>query len=100
MKNIIRIPLLLVYVVALLALYIFSVDKYSWMREMDPALSPKAINHDASNQFLMASLIFIFILLMQFTLFLREQQAKWKIAAVGLMLIAVLIYIAGYFHRL
>lgn len=100
MKNTLKIPLLLVYVVALIALYIFSVDKYSWMQEMDTSLPSGAINNDGSSFSDLATLTFIFILAMQVLFFFKEKQKKWKIIAVALSLIAAAMYIAGHLRLL
>ncbi|WP_312629798.1 hypothetical protein [Scandinavium sp.] len=100
MKNKLRIPLLLVYIAAMLALYILSVDKYSWMREVDPYVSPRSININTANGYPLATITFVFILALQLLWFTLEKRKKGKVTAVVLALAAALFYLAGVLRLL
>ncbi|HGC6388007.1 TPA: hypothetical protein ACI00M_001108 [Cronobacter dublinensis] len=94
MKYFFRVLLLVLYVSALAALLIVTVDKYSWMSEMDPAISSDMIIRDAgsANSGVAAFLALVFALVTQVLLYLTEKSKPWKCLAVVCAMLAMLIY--------
>ncbi|WP_105637788.1 hypothetical protein [Cronobacter dublinensis] len=94
MKYFFRVLLLVLYVSALAALLIVTVDKYSWMSEMDPAISSDMIIRDAgsANSGVAAFLALVFALVAQVLLYLIEKSKPWKCLAVVCATLAILIY--------
>ncbi|EOL8959411.1 hypothetical protein ACM911_003703 [Cronobacter dublinensis] len=94
MKYFFRVLLLVLYVSALAALLIVTVDKYSWMSEMDPAISSDMIIRDAgsANSGVAAFLALVFALVTQVLLYLIEKSKPWKCLAVVCATLAILIY--------
>ncbi|SLK13684.1 hypothetical protein SAMN03159434_11025 [Enterobacter sp. NFR05] len=94
MNKLVRIVLLLTYCLGLILLYLISVDKYSWMSEMDPSLSAGSITADTSNSDLTSLLIFIGIIVIQLIAVIFEKTRKMKGLAVVLALIAAAVFVA------
>ena len=94
MNKLVRIVLLLTYCLGLILLCLISVDKYSWMSEMDPSLSAGSITADTSNSDLTSLLIFIGIIVIQLIAVIFEKTRKMKGLAVVLALIAAGVFIA------
>ncbi len=94
MNNILRIALLLMYCLGLILLCLVSVDKYSWMSEMDPSVPAGSVTADTSNSDLTSLLIFIGIIVIQFISVIFEKSRKMKLLAVVLALIAAGVFIA------
>ncbi|NCH60510.1 hypothetical protein [Cronobacter dublinensis] len=94
MKYFYRVLLLVLYVSALAALLIVTVDKYSWMSEMDPAISSDMIIRDAgsANSGVTAFFALLFALVAQVLLYLIEKSKPWKCLAVVCATLAILIY--------
>lgn len=82
------------YCLGLILLCLISVDKYSWMSEMDPSLSAGSITADTSNSDLTSLLIFICIIVIQLIAVIFEKTRKMKGLAVVLALIAAAVFVA------
>ncbi len=82
------------YCLGLILLCLVSVDKYSWMSEMDPSLSAGSITADTSNSDLTSLLIFIGIIVIQLIAVIFEKTRKMKGLAVVLALIAAAVFVA------
>lgn len=82
------------YCLGLILLCLISVDKYSWMSEMDPSLSAGSITADTSNSDLTSLLIFICIIVIQLITVIFEKTRKMKGLAVVLALIAAAVFVA------
>lgn len=82
------------YCLGLILLCLVSVDKYSWMSEMDPSLSAGSITADTSNSDLTSLLIFICIIVIQLITVIFEKTRKMKGLAVVLALIAAAVFVA------
>lgn len=82
------------YCLGLILLCLISVDKYSWMSEMDPSLSAGSITADTSNSDLTSLLIFIGIIVIQLIAVIFEKTRKMKGLAVVLALIAAAVFVA------
>ena len=82
------------YCLGLILLCLISVDKYSWMSEMDPSLSAGSITADTSNSDLTSLLIFICIIVIQLIAVIFEKTRKMKGLAVVLTLIAAAVFVA------
>ncbi len=89
-----RSMLCVLYITALAALLIVTVDKYSWMSEMDPAISSDMIIRDAgsANSGVAAFFALVFALVAQVLLYLIEKSKPWKCLAVVCATLAILIY--------
>ena len=94
MNKLVRIVLLLTYCLGLILLCLISVDKYSWMSEMDPSVPAGSVTADTSNSDLTSLLIFIGIIIIQFISVIFEKSRKMKLLAVVLALIAAGVFIA------
>ncbi|EOC0208412.1 hypothetical protein ACOJCK_001443 [Cronobacter dublinensis] len=86
--------LCVLYVSALAALLIVTVDKYAWMSEMDPAISSDMITRDAgsANSGVVATFALAFALITQALLYRVEKSKPWKCLAVVCATLAMLIY--------
>jgi len=93
MIILLRISILLIYLSAMLLLYVLGVDKYSWISEMDPSMSPHSIVNDSSNQHLVSSILVAFIIMMQLFYFIFEKSKKWKAISVILFSLIVSLYV-------
>jgi membrane-anchored protein YejM (alkaline phosphatase superfamily) len=82
------------YCLGLILLCLVSVDKYSWMSEMDPSLSAGSVSADTSNSDLTSLVIFIGIMVVQLISVVVEKSRKMKLLAVILALIAACVFIA------
>ncbi|BDD52629.1 hypothetical protein PDTA9759_41110 [Phytobacter diazotrophicus] len=82
------------YCLGLILLCLISVDKYSWMSEMDPSLSAGSITADTSNSDLTSLLNFICIIVIQLIAVIFEKTRKMKGLAVVLALIAAAVFVA------
>lgn len=93
MRDALRICILLIYLSAMLLLYVLGVDKYSWMSEMDPSVPPHSIVNNSSNQQFVSSAVVAFTLMMQLFYFIFEQSKKWKATSVILFSLIVSLYV-------
>ena len=82
------------YCLGLILLCLVSVDKYSWMSEMDPSISAGSVSADTSNSDLTSLVIFIGIMVVQLISVVVEKSRKMKLLAVVLALIAACVFIA------
>lgn len=82
------------YCLGLILLCLVSVDKYSWMSEMDPSISAGSVSADTSNSDLTSLVIFIGIMIVQLISVIVEKSRKMKLLAVVLALIAACVFIA------
>lgn len=82
------------YCLGLILLCLVSVDKYSWMSEMDPSISAGSVSADTSNSDLTSLVIFIGIMVVQLISVVVEKSRKMKLLAVVLALIAAGVFIA------
>lgn len=81
------------YCLGLILLCLVSVDKYSWMSEMDPSISAGSVTADNSNSDLTSLLIFIGIIVIQLISVIFEKSRKMKFLAVVLALIAAGVFV-------
>lgn len=82
------------YCLGLILLCLVSVDKYSWMSEMDPSISAGSVSADTSNSDLTSLVIFIGIMVVQLISVIVEKSRKMKLLAVVLAFIAACVFIA------
>lgn len=82
------------YCLGLILLCLVSVDKYSWMSEMDPSISAGSVSTDTSNSDLTSLVIFIGIMVVQLISVIVEKSRKMKLLAVVLAFIAACVFIA------
>ncbi|ALB64423.1 hypothetical protein BN137_1875 [Cronobacter condimenti 1330] len=89
-----RVMLFALYVSALAALLIVTVDKYAWMSEIDPAISSDMIIRDAgaANGGVTAFLALVFALITQVFLYFVEKSKPWKFLSAVCVTLAILIY--------
>jgi hypothetical protein len=92
MKGCYKIFLLLFYVIGLVALCLLSVDKYSWMREIDPSVVSGSIIDNAKNSRVISFLLFLFLILSQIIFFIFEKSRKWRTISFLLVFIAIMVY--------
>lgn len=81
------------YCLGLILLCLVSVDKYSWMSEMDPSISAGSVSADTSNSDLTSLVIFIGIMVVQLISVVVEKSRKMKLLAVVLAFIAAGVFI-------
>ncbi|ELY2740779.1 hypothetical protein ACOJD8_000716 [Cronobacter turicensis] len=95
MKYFYRILLLALYISGIAALLIVTVDKYSWMSEMDPSLSPDMlpVDNGSGDRGVVSFLAFVFALLTQVIAFIFEKSKTWKVLSVFCAAVAILIYV-------
>lgn len=94
MNNRLRMTLLSAYCLGLIFLCLVSVDKYSWISEMDPSISAGSVSADTRNSDLTSLVIFIGIIAVQLLTLMFEKSRKMKYLAVVLALIAASVFIA------
>ncbi|QHM73902.1 hypothetical protein [Mixta intestinalis] len=92
MKGRYKIFLLLFYVIGLVALCLLSVDKYSWMSEIDPSVVSGSIIDNSKNSKVINFLLFLVLMLSQLILFIFEKRRKWRTVSFLLVFIAIMVY--------
>ncbi|EPN9527175.1 hypothetical protein ACT5AM_001843 [Cronobacter malonaticus] len=95
MKYFYRILLLVLYISGIAALLIVTVDKYSWMSEMDPSLSPDMlpVDNGSGDRGVVSFLAFVIALLTQVIAFIFEKSKTWKTLSVFCAALAIVIYV-------
>ncbi|WP_105611973.1 hypothetical protein [Cronobacter malonaticus] len=95
MKYFYRILLLVLYISGIATLLIVTVDKYSWMSEMDPSLSPDMlpVDNGSGDRGVVSFLAFVFALLTQVIAFIFEKSKTWKTLSVFCASLAMVIYV-------
>ncbi|ELY7392555.1 hypothetical protein SOJ80_002773 [Cronobacter universalis] len=95
MKYFYRILLLVLYILGIATLLIVTVDKYSWMSEMDPSLSPDMlpVDNGSGDRGVVSFLAFVFALLTQVIAFIFEKSKTWKTLSVFCAALAIVIYV-------
>ncbi|EOI5727050.1 hypothetical protein ACMS09_000440 [Cronobacter malonaticus] len=95
MKCFYRILLLVLYILGIAALLIVTVDKYSWMSEMDPSFSPDMlpVDNGSGDRGVASFLAFAFALLTQVIAFIFEKSKTWKTLSVFCAALAIVIYV-------
>ncbi|EOC1332762.1 hypothetical protein ACI09U_000471 [Cronobacter turicensis] len=90
-----RATLYALYLTGLAALLIVTVDKYSWMSEMDPSLSPDMlpVDNGSGDRGVVSFLAFVVALLTQVIAFIFEKSKTWKVLSVFCAAVAILIYV-------
>lgn len=87
--------MLVLYISGIAALLIVTVDKYSWMSEMDPSLSPDMlpVDNGSGDRGVVGFLAFVFALLTQVIAFIFEKSKTWKTLSVFCAALAMVIYV-------
>ncbi|ELY2622240.1 hypothetical protein ACN5L3_002469 [Cronobacter malonaticus] len=95
MKYFHRILLLVLYISGIATLLIVTVDKYSWMSEMDPSFSPDMlpVDNGSGDRGVVSFLAFVFALLTQVIAFIFEKSKTWKTLSVFCAALAIVIYV-------
>ncbi len=87
--------MLVLYISGIATLLIVTVDKYSWMSEMDPSLSPDMlpVDNGSGDRGVVSFLAFVFALLTQIIAFIFEKSKTWKTLSVFCAALAMVIYV-------
>lgn len=87
--------MLVLYILGIATLLIVTVDKYSWMSEMDPSLSPDMlpVDNGSGDRGVVSFLAFVFALLTQVIAFIFEKSKTWKTLSVFCAALAIVIYV-------
>ncbi len=87
--------MLVLYISGIATLLIVTVDKYSWMSEMDPSLSPDMlpVDNGSGDRGVVSFLAFVFALLTQVIAFIFEKSKTWKTLSVFCAALAMVIYV-------
>ncbi len=87
--------MLVLYISGIATLLIVTVDKYSWMSEMDPSLSPDMlpVDNGSGDRGVVSFLAFVFALLTQVIAFIFEKSKTWKTLSVFCASLAMVIYV-------
>ncbi len=87
--------MLVLYISGIATLLIVTVDKYSWMSEMDPSLSPDMlpVDNGSGDRGVVSFLAFVFALLTQVIAFIFEKSKTWKTLSVFCAALAIVIYV-------
>ncbi|CNF40524.1 Uncharacterised protein [Yersinia similis] len=93
MSNKIRNPLLLIYFIGLAFLLFFSVDKYSWMYDMDPSITVGSIQNNSSNRNVVSFFILCVLIGIQIFSFISEKNNVRKFISVLLAITAIFLFI-------
>ncbi|MGC8340015.1 hypothetical protein [Cronobacter sakazakii] len=94
-KWIYRITWYALYLTGLVALLIVTINKYSWMSEMDPSLSPDMlpVDNGSGDRGVASFLAFVIALLTQVIAFIFEKSKTWKTLSVFCAALAIVIYV-------
>ncbi len=87
--------MLVLYISGIATLLIVTVDKYSWMSEMDPSLSPDMlpVDNGSGDRGVASFLAFVIALLTQVIAFIFEKSKTWKTLSVFCAALAIVIYV-------
>ncbi len=87
--------MLVLYISGIAALLIVTVDKYSWMSEMDPSLSLDMlpVDNGSGDRGVASFLAFVIALLTQVIAFIFEKSKTWKTLSVFCAALAIVIYV-------
>ncbi|EIX1533230.1 hypothetical protein RA241_003022 [Cronobacter sakazakii] len=90
-----RITWYALYLTGLVALLIVTINKYSWMSEMDPSLSPDMlpVDNGSGDRGVASFLAFVIALLTQVIAFIFEKSKTWKTLSVFCAALAIVIYV-------
>ncbi len=87
--------MLVLYISGIATLLIVTVDKYSWMSEMDPSLSPDMlpVDNGSGDRGVVSFLAFVVALLTQVIASFFEKSKTWKTLSVFCAALAIVIYV-------
>lgn len=84
--------MLLFYAIGLVALSLLSVDKYTWISEIDSFMVYGSVIDNSKNSNIINYLLFLMLMLSQIILFIFDKSCKWRVIYFLLALLVIMVY--------